>query len=241
MPMKKLFFPFFIALFSCCCFAQNQNQLPKNVTLPNGWSLSPAGRSFPLGDLPLNIAVSPSQKFLAVTNNGQSTQSIQLIDARTEKILDNIIVAKSWLGLKFSADEKYLYASGGNDNWVLKYAIKNNKLILKDSLILGAKWPNKISPAGIEIDDAKHVLYVVTKDNNSLYICNLITKKVEHDPIALGAEAYTCLLSPDKKELYISVWGGDKIKIFNTQQNEITDSIDVGDNPNDMSLTKNVK
>lgn len=235
----------YITMFFVCCLlltvvAQTPDQKKnKQVLLPNGWMLSPAGRSLPLGDLPLNIAVSASQKFLAVTNNGQSTQSIQLIDATTEKILDNIEVAKSWLGLKFSANEKYLYASGGNDNWILQYAIMNNKLRLKDSLKLGEKWPNKISPAGIEIDDARHLLYIVTKDNNSLYIYNLATKQLDQQPIALGAEAYTCLLSPDKKELYISVWGGDKISIFNTQQKAIVGQVDVGDNPNDMCLTKN--
>ena len=33
------------------------------ITLPNGWSLSPAGKSLPLGDLPLNMAVSYSKKY----------------------------------------------------------------------------------------------------------------------------------------------------------------------------------
>ncbi|HXB35144.1 MAG TPA: hypothetical protein VNV35_17065, partial [Puia sp.] len=51
---------------------------PPKVLLPNGWSLTPAGHSLPLGDLPLNIAVSSSRRYLAVTNNGQSTQTIQL-------------------------------------------------------------------------------------------------------------------------------------------------------------------
>ena len=127
------------------CFLLVFNTHAQNsITLPNGWSLSPAGRSLPLGDLPLNIAVSSSKKLIAVTNNGQSKQSLQLIDTKTEKILDNIVIAKSWLGLKFSSDEKYLYAGGGNDNWILKYAIINNKLELKDSIILEKKWPNKI-------------------------------------------------------------------------------------------------
>jgi hypothetical protein len=36
--------------------------LPKAVTLPNGWKLSPAGYSFALGDLPLNIAVGNTQR-----------------------------------------------------------------------------------------------------------------------------------------------------------------------------------
>src|SRR4051794_23555215 len=102
------------------------------VTLPNGWSLSPAGRPLPLGDLPLNIAVSSSKNWVAVTNNGQSRQSIQLINTKKEKVIDNIEIAKSWLGLKFSSDEKYLFVSGGNDNWILQYAIRNDKLQLAD-------------------------------------------------------------------------------------------------------------
>ena len=210
----------------------------KNVTLPNGWSLSPAGRSLPLGDLPLNIAVSNSKTLIAVTNNGQSKQSLQLINAKTEKILDNIQIAKSWLGLKFSSDEKYLFAGGGNDNWILQYAIINNKLILKDSIILGKKWPNKISPAGIDMDDAKHLLYVVTKDDNSLYIIDLLTKKIV-EQVKLDGEAYTCLLSADKKELYISCWGCDKLIVFNTVNRNITAQIPVGDNPNDICIFKN--
>ena len=97
--------------------------LAGKITLPNGWSLTPAGRSLRLGDLPLNIAVSSSRRYLAVTNNGQSTQTIQLIDAEKERVLDSVIIPKSWLGLAFSADDKYLYASGGNDNRILKYAV----------------------------------------------------------------------------------------------------------------------
>ena len=146
---------------------------------------------------------------MAVTNNGQSIQSLQLIDAKNEKVLNSVIIPKSWYGLKFSADEKFLYASGGNDNWILKYAIQNNKLILKDSIKLGDKWPTRISPAGIEIDDAKNLMYVVTKENNSLYVVDLNTKKILQQK-SLKGEAYTCLLSPDKKILYISCWGATR-------------------------------
>jgi DNA-binding beta-propeller fold protein YncE len=192
--MKKYF------LCSGLFFLVAVTQAQKTVTLPNGWQLSPAGKSLPLGDLPLNIAVSRSKKLIAVTNNGQSTQSLQLIDVQKEKVLDSIEIAKSWLGLQFSSDEKYLFASGGNDNWILQYAIIKGKLKLIDSISLCAKWPNKISPAGIAIDDTKHLLYVVTKDNNALYIVDLQSKKIIQQT-ELSAEAYTCLLSPDKKEL----------------------------------------
>ena len=225
-----------LIFFPAVVFAQSKEN--KKVLLPNGWTLSPAGRSLPLGDLPLNIAVSRSKKLMAVTNNGQSVQSLQLINPATEKVLDNVVVDKSWYGLKFSADEKYLYASGGNDNWILKYAVSNNKLLLKDSIKLGDKWPNKISPAGIDIDDAAHRLYVVTKDNNSLYILNLSTKKIVYQ-LQLKDAAYSCLLSSNKKELYISLWGNKKILVFDIAAQKIISTINVGENPNELLLSKN--
>ena len=209
----------------------------KTILLPNGWSLTPAGKSLPLGDLPLNIAVSSSKKYIAVTNNGQSDQSIQLIDVLNEKILDSISIPKSFLGLKFSADEKYVYASGGYDNWILKYALRNQKLVLTDSISLGEKWPAKISPTGIELDDAKHLLYVVTKDDKQLYTIDLVTKKITHRQ-PLGGEAYTCVLSPNKKELYISCWGCDKVIVYNTITQNIDAELAAGDNPNDLVLSK---
>ncbi|MBK9390542.1 MAG: beta-propeller fold lactonase family protein [Bacteroidetes bacterium] len=219
--------------------AQSLEQIESGrVTLPNGWSLTPVGKQLPLGDLPLNIAISPDRKIAAVTNNGQSDQTIQLIDIENEKVLDSIIIAKSWLGLTFSNDGKYIYASGGNDNRIIKYSVINNKLRGTDTITIGKPWPERISVAGLAVDDAGKILYTVTKENNSLYVIDLQQKKVlsQH---SLGGEGYTCLLSPDKKTLFISCWGCDKIVLFDTKLQKISGSIQVGDNPNDMCITAN--
>ena len=206
--------------------------------MPNGWKLTPVGKLLPLGDLPLNIAISPSKKLAAITNNGESDQTIQLVDIEKEVILDSIIIGKSWLGLAFSADGKYLYASGGNDNIIIRYAIINNKLSNYDTIRIGKPWPNKISIAGIALDDAKNRLYAVTKENNSLYVIDTQSKKVlSQHPI--GGEGYTCLLSPDHKLLYISCWAGSKIVLFDTNLEKITGSVAVGSHPNDLCITRN--
>ncbi|MES2773556.1 MAG: bifunctional YncE family protein/alkaline phosphatase family protein [Bacteroidota bacterium] len=249
--MKSI--PGFVAGFiiSFSCFSQTLQQLEsKRTTLPNGWSLSPVGKSLSLGDLPLNIAVSPSKKMIAITNNGQGVQSIQLIDVASQTLLTSLTVPRLWYGLKFSADEKFLYASGGNDNRILKYRINklqtgnqaegSTVLVLSDTILLGKKWPNKISPAGLEIDDAKKLLYVVTKDDNSLYIIDLKTKNISQK-VKLDGEAYACLLSANKKQLYISCWGCDKLLVYDTETKTIAAQIPVGDNPNELSLTKNGK
>src|ERR1700761_2490738 len=122
---------FFIAVLGTCLvsavYAQDLGSIEQNrVKLPNCWSITPVGRSLPLGDLPLNIAVSRTQRYAAVTNDGQSTQSIQLLDAKNDVELDKVVIPKAWGGVAFSADEKYLYVSGGDDNWILRYTITDN-------------------------------------------------------------------------------------------------------------------
>jgi len=238
---KKTFFSTALVLLiiSSPAIGQVKSTAPR-VQLPNGWFLSPAGRSFTLGDLPLNMAVTKSGRYMAVSNNGQSDQSIQLIDPLKEKVLDSASIPKAWYGLQFSADEKTLYASGGNDNWILQYTIKANKLVLTDSINLGDKWPVKISPAGMALDDAARKLYIVTKESNELYVVNLATKQVIQK-LALPDAAYTCLLSNDKSKLYISVWGAKQVAIYDTRKQQLTGAITVGENPNEMLLSKNGK
>lgn len=212
----------------------------KRIGLPNGWSLTPTGRSLDLDDLPLNLVVSPTKKYLAVTNNGQSTQSITLIDAASEKILDTVRVGKAYLGLAFSQDESKLYASGGNDNKILVYDIRDNQLVANEPITLGKPWPVKISPTGLCLDDNAGKLYVVTKEDSSLYVCDTRERKVL-SKLKLNAPAYTCMLSRDKKELYISMWGGAAVAVVNTASNAVAATIPTHKNPNDMVLTRDGK
>src|SRR3569832_36472 len=212
--MKTMFTTCIAALaIATQCMAQIPGKIEKTgqVLLPNGWKLSPAGRSLKLGDLPLNMAVSASGKLMAVTNNGQSTQSVQLIDPKNETLLDDKIIKKSWYGLAFSHDEKTLYASGGNDNIILAYHIEGNKLGKADTIRLApSPWPkNKVSPTGLAVNNANTRLYTVTKEDSALYITDPQKKQVIKR-VPLAAEAYSCILSRDEKLLYISIWGGEE-------------------------------
>lgn len=207
------------------------------VRLPNGWSLSPYGRSFHLGDLPLNIALSASGKKMAVTNNGQSLHSIQLIDPASEQVLHTLVVPKAWYGLAFTEDEKFLYVSGGHDNRINKYDVAANKLVLADSILLGKPWPNRVGPSGIAVDSRNKKLFVATREDSSLYTIDLATHQVINK-ISIGAEGYGCLLSKDRKFVYVSVWGGDRLLKIDANTSQIKASTEVGDNPNEIILSK---
>lgn len=230
------------SVFFCSSHAQSLAELEqKRIGLPNGWSLTPVGKNIGLGDLPLNLVVSHNKKWMAVSNNGQSTQSIDLINVKTGKRTDSIVIAKSWYGLAFSVNDQFLYAGGGHDNRINKYSINNGSLKLVDSLILGKKWPVKIGPAGFDIDEkGNKQLFVVTREDYQLYVFDLATKKIAHK-VPIGAEGYTCKLSADKKDLYISSWGGGKVLVYNTALHQLTDSIAVGSHPNEILLSRNGK
>ncbi|HET6993648.1 MAG TPA: alkaline phosphatase family protein, partial [Chitinophagaceae bacterium] len=66
------------------------------------------------------------------------------------------------------------------------------------------------------------------------------TKKILQRDTSYEA-AYTCLLSNDRRELYISLWGGKKLLVFDIASKKISSSIDVGENPNELLLSKNGK
>ncbi|HEY6902594.1 MAG TPA: bifunctional YncE family protein/alkaline phosphatase family protein, partial [Puia sp.] len=164
-------------------------------------------------------------------------QAIQLFDTKSGRQLDSVEINVSWGGIAFTSDEKFLYVSGGNDNIIIKYAVGTGKLINSDTIKLGPKF-GKISPTGISIDDKKQLLYVTTKENNSLYVINMKDKSVVRQ-LPLTSEGYTCLLSPDQKELYVSSWGDQKVMVYNTESGAFTDSVMVGNHPNDLCVSKN--
>jgi YVTN family beta-propeller protein len=235
--MKRIAPLFFALLAGKIAIGQ---PLPSPVMLPNGWQLTPAGQSIAVGDLPLNLAVSKSQRYMAVTNNGQGAQSIELIDVKKQLVLDSVPIARSWYGLQFSADERYLYAAAGHDNRIFRYSVANNRLEKLDSFVLGTPWPNRIGPSGLAVDEARNSLYVVTRENKQLYIFDL-TSKVITGQYGLAAEAYDCKLSVDGKQLFVSCWGCDKLLALDLQTKLWENPISVGDNPNEIQISPDGK
>src|SRR5262245_61576418 len=62
------------------------------VLLPNQWSLRPAGRHIPLGDFPVNLALHPDGKHLAVLHAGYGPHEVAVVDlqGRTPRMTTRI-------------------------------------------------------------------------------------------------------------------------------------------------------
>ena len=78
---------------------------------------------------------------------------------------------------------------------------------------------------------------MVTKEDNSLYVLDLATKATV-SKLALGHEAYGCLLVPNRKTLYISLWGGDKAACYDTRTGRVTAEIATESHPFELLLTR---
>ena len=239
----------YIALLWCCALSCQEHSIhssndafpARRIELPNGWSLSPVGKQLVLGDLPLQLLISADGRRAVVSNNGQSGHSLQWIDLEKDTLLHTLEVPKAWYGLALNAQGNTVYASGGNDNNVRIYQIQQDKLVLKDSIALGSRWPKEaVWTAGMSLDETAQTLFVVGKDAKALYVLDLDKKNIRQK-VTLDAQPYTCLLSQDKKELYVSLWGGKAVAVYNIAQQRIVSRIPTGLHPTEMIQSKDGK
>src|SRR5438552_3642467 len=56
-----------------------------SILLPNQWSLRPAGRPLVLGDFPVNLALHPTGRWLAVLHAGYGEHEVMIIDLQDPK------------------------------------------------------------------------------------------------------------------------------------------------------------
>jgi DNA-binding beta-propeller fold protein YncE len=236
-------------ILGCKTFYQEGNEdnitLPgkyENYTLlPNGWKLSPAGEQVGIDDLPLNMIVTNDEKYALTSNSGTKDNSISVIDLSKNKEIQRVIVDKTWRGIVFNNDDSKLYVSGANNNQIYIYDFVSGKLTLKDSIIIGVKYPKeKISITGIDYLSNKNLLLAVSRMSNSLYACDLHEKKVIK-VIHFDSECYDVKINHNQTFAYVSLWANSSIAEVDLSTLSVSNLIKVGDHPNEIIITKNDK
>src|SRR5437016_14070121 len=77
-----------------------------SVLLPNQWSLRPVGKQVVLGDFPVNIAVHPDNRFVAVLHSGYGRHEIAVVDVPAATVIGEFPVEETFYGLEYSRDGK---------------------------------------------------------------------------------------------------------------------------------------
>src|SRR5215467_8395068 len=95
--------------------------------LLNGWRISPAGRHFAIGDLPLAMTLSPDGHALVVTNNGYAKPTLRVVDLDRQQIASTFSLDDAWLGMAWDPDGAHLYSSGAAANSIVELSWQNDR------------------------------------------------------------------------------------------------------------------
>ena len=205
------------------------------VRLPNGWYLSPAGMQVEVGELPLNMVVTPDERYVISTDNGTAVQNLTVVDVQSWSVVQKLRVAKAWVGLRLIDGGRTLLVSGGNDNRVNVYEFAGGRLRLVDSLIVASPRPGALVwIAGLDYDESSGLVYAAGKENRSLNIIRLSERKLLRT-LNLPGTPYTCLVSRKHPWVYVSLWGGSAVAFVDRKTCEIFRTVGVGDHPCDMA------
>ncbi|MGE5358554.1 MAG: hypothetical protein ACM3NQ_06005 [Bacteroidales bacterium] len=224
--------------------------LGKGVTLlPNGWKLQPAGRHMSIGDLPLAMAESPDGNYLVVTNNGYAKPTLTVVDLKRGYVSSKASLEHAWLGLAWHPDGRRLFSSGAGQTTVNEFYWANNRLAAGGVYALGRDTQkpmpgiNRPEPVeqsfvgGIAIAPNGRYIYAVHVLGEALTMLDVKAGLVKAT-VNVGAEPYTCVVSPDGKSVYVSVWGGAKVLTFDAVTLERRGEMAVGEHPNAMAFSK---
>jgi len=90
---------------------------------------------------------------------------------------------------------------------------------------------------GLAVSPDGHRLFAVHVLGEKLHAVDLATRTVVKT-VDLSAEPYTVLVSPDSKTVYLSLWGGARVQVYDAADLSLKKEIEVGEHPNAMALSR---
>ncbi|HEX4684634.1 MAG TPA: alkaline phosphatase family protein, partial [Gemmatimonadaceae bacterium] len=189
--------------------------------LPTGVRLDPAAPLAEVGPMALAMRLAPERDRVVLSLSGYAKQGIQVVDVSTGRVIQDITQPAAFVGLVFSPDGRTLYASGGNQDVIYRYAWANGAATLRDSLILAHK-PNPRGagtryPAGIAINSAGTMLYVAENLADSLAVIDLASGRVVQR-FPTGRYPYD-VVTDAAGSVFVSVWDANTVASFTTSTN----------------------
>ncbi|GMU93305.1 MAG: phosphoesterase [Candidatus Hydrogenedentota bacterium] len=173
--------------------------------VPTTQRIDPAGAALLFPGRPVDLALSPDGKTLAVKNR----TDIVFVDVESRTVVQTLRLpsdGNSFCGIAWSSDgskvwnsstEQYLRSAVRGEGGVFAWA---------DEIVLpGPKGDKNPSPGGIALDEQRNAIYITLSRNNTLGIVDMASGQLV-EQIDVGIAPYTVLLSGNTA--YVSNWGG---------------------------------
>ena len=234
---------------SPCVSQQLPHATAGGYELPNGWRLTPLGRAIPTEDMVLNVSVAPDRKSVVALNSGFNPHGLVVVDAHSEEAVQRIGLKSAWLGLAWHPNGKRLYVSGGNANGrkptrapIYIFDYENGRLSNQPSGTLEETIDtSELYWSGLVHHRSKPLLFAANRGtgpgpSNVVVFDTATGKLLQRIPVEVNP--YALVLSDNGQTLYVSNWGSDSVSLIDVNTLHVTGRIAVGDNPNDMALSK---
>jgi YVTN family beta-propeller protein len=226
--------------------------LPNGFDLPNGWRITPAGKSIgSIEDLVLNMVVSPDGRIVVASHSGFLPHGLDIFDTKTQKQTQHIVLQSTWLGMTWSPDGHTLYVSGGNASGpkniagtpapIYEFSYSDGRLSEKptDHLVETID-PKLVWWSGVAYLPGKQWLYAANRgtgpEPSNVVVFDMKTRSIlTRIPVAINP--YQLVLTPDGRRLFVSNWASQSVSVIDTTTNKVIRTLQVGINPNDMKLS----
>jgi DNA-binding beta-propeller fold protein YncE len=208
-----------------------------SILLPNQWSLRPAGKQIEVGDFPVNLAVHPGGRWLAVLHAGYSVHEIVLIDLKRQKIGSRVTLDQTFYGLCFTPDGRTLFASGGEFEVVHAFDFAHGLLSRHRELAV-APVTEKFIPGGVAIDPVGRTLFAAGTWGGA--VCVLpIEAPEKRAKISTGPDSYpyACLVDPAGKRLFVSLWNKAAVAVIDLEDRRVIANWPTEKHPTEMVLS----
>ena len=233
------------------CAAQNVPQsIPGGYALPNGWRLTPIGKSIPTEDMVLSASAAPDGLAVVAIHAGYNPHGLVVVDTKTDEAVQRIPLKSAWAGMTWSPDGKRLYVSGGNANsnrnptrapiYVFDYA--NGRLSAEPVKTFEETIEtSELFWAGVAHHPKKNILYAANRGTGSSP-GNVVAfdatsgKLLGRIPVELTP--YDLIPSDDGRFLYVSNLASKSVSVIETSAMKVVASIPVDLNPNQMVLSQ---
>ncbi len=179
-----------------------------SILVPTNQLLRPAGFQIQFHGRPVDMALSPNGKWMAILNKNH----LELIQVNDRTIFQRLEIKKggSYNGVTFSEDGRKIYVSQSRNHIFIAEMNDDDVLNWSDEIKFSkAKVGGHPVPGGIILDEKEGKLYTTLNRSNSLAIVQLSDKSIKEIPV--GVAPYELALYSSQKA-YVSNWGGRQPK-----------------------------
>ncbi len=208
------------------------------IRLHNQWSIRPVGKQLELGDLPVNTALHPSGKWLAVLHAGFGTHEVMIVDPEPKRphVVSRVTLRQTFNGLAFAPDGKTLYASGGEFEVVHAFRFADGYLSEPRRLKVH-EGKDKFIVSGLAVHPDGRLLCVAGTWGNAVCLLPL-DGNGEKATVPLGDNSYpyTCLVDGPRNRVYVSLWNKSAVAVVDLNDKRLVKTFATEKHPTEMVL-----